>query len=462
MKKNKILAFIMCLVLSTMLVSCDVVMEYTGVDVEAIVDDILKEVISEALGVHTCTYDEWTVTIEPTCAEEGEEEAECIICFETGVRPIAKLDHTPENVEEVAPTCTENGHSAGVMCSECGEPISDVEIIPALGHTERIIAAIPATETTPGKTEGKDCSVCGVIIVKPKTVYADGFNAFVDHNMYDGTYAYNSLASLENGAAMQAFYWEIDAVADEFHNSDIDAQIKKVGGIDTYYAAEVEYADNGLTSEEALSVWNAYSIDHPLYYWISKQVSYAESEDKSRGYITIIVDDDYATAAARQAYNVQIYAVVKEYIEELDDETDVYEITYIFYNLIMNDAEYAYLPDGVTPSNEDWAHNIIGVMLEGEGVCESYAKAFQLLLNYCEIECIFVAGQANGGAHAWNMVEVSEGNWYWYDLTWDDSIGRLDYFCVNDMYDHVAYAPGGTGVSYSFVLPEPAKAPYAK
>ncbi len=452
----------MCLILSTMLASCDVVMEYTGVDVEAIIDGILKDVISDALGVHTCTYEEWSVTVEPTCAEEGVEEAYCTICFETGTRSIPKLDHTPENVEAAEPTCTEDGHNAGVMCSECGEPITDAEIIPALGHTERVIPAVPATETTPGKTEGKDCSVCGVIIAKPKTVYPDGFDAFVDHNMYDGDYAYNSLASLENGAAMQAFYMEIDAVADAFHVSSEDAKTKLVGGIDTYYAAEVEFADNGLTNEQALSAWNAYTIDHPLYYWMSKQVTYAQSEDGSRGYITIIVDEDYGTATARQEYNDAIYATVKEYVEALDGETDVYEITYILHDLIMESAEYAYIPGTETPSDEDYAHNIIGVMLEGEGVCESYAKTFQLLLNYCEIECIFVAGQANGGAHAWNMVEISAGNWYWYDLTWNDSLSSYKYFCVNEMDDHAAYAPGGVGVNYTFALPEAAKAPYSK
>lgn len=462
MKKIKILALILCVLLATMLASCDVILQYTGVDVEEIIDGIIKDTISDALGTHTCTYDEWEVIVEPTCAEEGEEEAYCTICFEPSTRSIAKLEHTPENVEATAPNCTEPGHEAGVMCSECGASIEGAAAIPALGHKEEIIPAVPATDKTPGKTEGKKCSVCGEITVKPKTIYPEGFAGFVDHNMYDGDYAYNSLASLENGAAMQAFYKEIDAEADAFHVSGEDAKIKKVGGIDTYYVAEIEFADNGLTSEQALTAWNAYTIDHPLYYWISKQVTYAASDDGKRGYITLIVDEDYGTAAVRQEYNSSIYATVKEYVESLDGETDVYEITYIFHELVMDAAEYAYLSDGVTPSDEDWAHNIIGVMVNGEGVCESYAKTFQLLLNYCDIDCIFVAGQANGGAHAWNMVEVSEGQWYWYDLTWNDSLDSYKYFCVNVMDDHAAYAPGGLGVDYTFVLPEAAEAPYGE
>ena len=450
MKKFKILALLLCLLLSTMLASCEVLIE---LDIESIINDALEN----ALG-HTCTYDEWYVTVEPTCSEEGEEEAMCIVCFEYGTRPIAKLAHTPEEVDAVAPTCTEDGNEAGTICSECGEPISNAAIIPATGHTERIIPAVAPTDTTPGKTEGKECSVCEAILVRPKTVYPEGFEGFTDHNMYDGNYAYNSLRGLEKAVAMQEFYMEIDAAADAFHVSTEDAQIKKVGGKDTYYAAEVIFKDNGLTTEEAVSVWNAYTVDHPLYYWMSKQIAY----DSAGNYITIIVDDEYGTAEARQSYNATIYTLVKEYVEYLDGESGAYEIAYAIHNLIINDAEYAYVPGTETPSNENWAHNIIGVMVNGEGVCESYAKTFQLILNYCDVECIFVPGTASGGAHAWNMVQLDNGEWYWYDLTWDDGTDSDRYLCVNEMDDHDAYAPGGTGVNYTYELPEPAKFPYLR
>ena len=164
----------------------------------------------------------------------------------------------------------------------------------------------------------------------------------------------------------------------------------------------------------------------------------------------------------RQRYNATIYTLVKEYVEYLDGESGAYEIAYAIHNLIINDAEYAYVPGTETPSNENWAHNIIGVMVNGEGVCESYAKTFQLILNYCDVECIFVPGIASGGAHAWNMVQLDNGEWYWYDLTWDDGTGSDRYLCVNEMDDHDAYAPGGTGVNYTYELPEPAKFPYLR
>lgn len=448
MKKIRFLLLIICVLLTVSLTSCDILMQY--VDIES----ILGEILGDAVG-HTCVVDEWEIITEPTCSEEGEEKGWCSICVDFTYRPIAKLDHTPEEVDELAPTCTEDGHEAGVICSECGESISGAATIPAKGHTEEIVPAVEATETTLGKSEWKRCSVCGFTIVYPQITYSGNY---ADHNKYDGTYAYNSLASLPNGEKMQEFYREIDAAADAFHISDEDAKSKTVnnGAMTILYAAEVTFIDNGITAEEARTAWNAYSVDHPLYYWISKQVT---ANDQ---FITICVDEDYITAEARQELNSRIYALVKEYVESLDGAGEACEIAKIFHDNIIADAEYAYLPGTEIPSDEDWAHNIIGVMLNGEGVCESYAKAFQLLLNYCEVECIFVAGEANGGAHAWNMVQLDNGEWYWYDLTWNDATESDRYFCVTEMNDHNAYAAGGTGVNYIYELPAVAEAPYVR
>ncbi len=446
MKKIRILFLVLCVFFVTTLTSCDVLMQF--VDLESMLGDILGDAPA-----HTCVVDEWEVVIEPTCSEEGEEEGWCSICEDYTYRPVAKLDHTPEEVEALAPTCTEDGHEAGVICSECGEAISGAVTIRATGHTEETVPPTPATETTVGKSEWKRCSVCGFTIVYPQITYSGNY---ADHNRYDGNYAYDSLAALPNGAKMQEFYQEIDVAADAFHVSVEDAKSKTLnnGTITVYYAAEVTFKDNGISVEEARTAWNAYSVDHPLYYWLSKQVT---ANDQ---FITLCVDEDYITAEARQELNASIYASVKEYVEALDGAGEAYEIAKIFHDSIVADAEYAYVPGTETPSDEDWAHNVIGVTLKNEGVCESYAKTFQLLLNYCDVECIFVTGTANGGAHAWNMVKLDNGEWYWYDLTWDDGTRSNKYFCVTEMSDHTVATPGGTGVNYVYVLPEIAEIPY--
>ena len=82
-----------------------------------------------------------------------------------------------------------------------------------------------------------------------------------------------------------------------------------------------------------------------------------------------------------------------------------------------------------------------GVLMRGTGVCDSYAKCYQLMLNAAGIECARVTGLGNGGGHAWNAVKL-DGAWYWVDPTWDDpyvdgneAISGYEgymYFCLPD------------------------------
>ena len=83
-------------------------------------------------------------------------------------------------VDAVEPTCTENGLTAGTVCSECGEAVVPQEIIPANGHTEEIDVAVAPTCTATGLTEGKHCSVCKTVLVAQEIVDALGHTEVID------------------------------------------------------------------------------------------------------------------------------------------------------------------------------------------------------------------------------------------------------------------------------------------
>ena len=67
-------------------------------------------------------------------------------------------------------------------------------------------------------------------------------------------------------------------------------------------------------------------------------------------------------------------------------------------------------------ANDNWT--AYGILVNGKGVCESYAELFQTLCNAVGIECTSVAGDA-GGPHKWNAVKI-DGEWYQCDPTFDD------------------------------------------
>ena len=64
-------------------------------------------------------------------------------------------------------------------------------------------------------------------------------------------------------------------------------------------------------------------------------------------------------------------------------------------------------------------HSAQDILLDGLGVCESYAKAYQMLLTKAKIRNIYIIGTAGGESHAWNLVRV-DNQWYHVDTTWDD------------------------------------------
>ena len=104
-----------------------------------------------------------------SCKEEGSKEVECEKCGKTDTQPIAKLAHTPQDVEKEDATCGEAGHQAGTKCSVCGETISGMEVIEATGnHT-----FVYTMESYDDTQHWKVCSVCGAQDTKANHQFDD-------------------------------------------------------------------------------------------------------------------------------------------------------------------------------------------------------------------------------------------------------------------------------------------------
>ncbi len=123
------------------------------------------------------------------------------------------------------------------------------------------------------------------------------------------------------------------------------------------------------------------------------------------------------------------------------------------HDYITSNAEYAYEADGVTPSSSVSAHNIIGIIDEKKGVCESYAKLFTYLLKNIGIQALTVGGKGftstsgpEGEAHAWNYVKIA-GEYYSFDVTWDDSTDSYDYYGMS--YNSLTYGRKSTNGRHS-------------
>lgn len=116
---------------------------------------------STAYTVHTHEWEsEYTVDVEPTCAEKGSKSIHCKTCDATqSVTEIATTDHLNKTEHpRTDATCTKKGYSAGVYCSDCGEWLEGHDEIPATGHDYESVVTAP-TCTAKGYTT-HTCSVC--------------------------------------------------------------------------------------------------------------------------------------------------------------------------------------------------------------------------------------------------------------------------------------------------------------
>ena len=161
-------------------------------------------------------FGDWNTTVEPTEESEGLKTRACSGCetVETLILEILEHDHErwPAEVSEGKDaTCTEDGYTAGKVCTKCGEPYAISTRIPATGHTHvlnvtaptctaggytthtchcgdsyvdshvdalghnRVSApAVAPTCTKTGLTAGEKCSNCGEVYVAQDIVPALG------------------------------------------------------------------------------------------------------------------------------------------------------------------------------------------------------------------------------------------------------------------------------------------------
>lgn len=145
-------------------------------------------------------------------------------------------------------------------------------------------------------------------------------------------------------------------------------------------------------------------------------------------------------------YQDAAWDVVKTIIAAVPGDADDYTKVKTVYDYIVANTDY------VEGANEN--QNILSVLLRHKSVCNGYAKTTELLLQCLGIPACLITGDAEGTAHAWNLVKVS-GDWYLLDVTWGESnrtdaeiaesgdFIRYDYFLLPDRWMNADHTSNG-------------------
>ena len=257
-------------------------------------------------------------------------------------------------------------------------------------------------------------------------------------------YGYDFLAQTADGEAKQAFYQRLKSSAEELFSDDRDIESYK--GYNVFDT--VSYSGYGLDKNEAKEVYFTMRNDMPLLFYLSPTV--AVEGDK----LLMLVPEKYAEGQTRANHRTDICDYITQCSDMLKDLPTSYEKASAFEEMLVSSAEFAY--DGKRPSSDADAHSPVGVIVNGKGVCESYARTFQLVMNCIGEECLFVAGIGGNDAHAWNIMRLDDGRYYYFDCTWDDIKGDSTYMASgSDKFsaDHTAYTPDGTGAKFQADMP---------
>ena len=137
--------------------------------------------------------------------------------------------------------------------------------------------------------------------------------------------------------------------------------------------------------------------------------------------------EDRAAAAARvKAKADQVLAsIINDSMSERDKASAIN--TYLAKNAVYDD-DAANFNDGRHSRDEyverfpnSW--DAEGVLIDGKGVCSSYAAAYKLLADEAGLNSVTVTGWADtsGIGHEWVKVNI-EGSWWVVDPTWDSNI----------------------------------------
>ena len=131
--------------------------------------EVIATKVIPATGAHT--WDNGTVTTEPTETTPGVRTFTCAVCSQTKTEVIpATGEHTFVFTKNIAPSCTEAGYDL-YTCRDCGAS-EQRNVKPALGHKwDSGTVTTEPTETDPG-TMTYTCTVCGA--TKTEVIPATG------------------------------------------------------------------------------------------------------------------------------------------------------------------------------------------------------------------------------------------------------------------------------------------------
>ncbi len=246
----------------------------------------------------------------------------------------------------------------------------------------------------------------------------------------------NSAVSAESGSAISGglYLFGRNGLAADSDGENLvyayDALVKGIGEYQT--EIPVNEGNHQVPRERYGDIIEAVRNDHPEFFWFESSKYYYSGD-----YVSSVLPNYSFTEQELTAARDEMSKAVSCFTYGISPDASDYEISRIIHDrlILFNDYDL----------NGTYAHSSYGGLVKGNIVCEGYARAYQLLLNYMGISCTTVTGTGHhnagdsGEAHAWNL-SVINGNYVYTDVTWDDTSYGISYGYFNigeDLPNHI-------------------------
>ena len=215
--------------------------------------------------------------------------------------------------------------------------------------------------------------------------------------------------------------------------------------------------------DRMVSLYRDIVYEQSEYFWVDPyycELKIVEIDGVFTAYIEpkYILDKNQADTM-KGTFNLTLERIVSE-AEKKED--DFQKILYV-YDYILEHCEY---DDTLIEHNEDStvSLNAYGCLVDGRTVCSGYTLAFDAVLKRLGYECGAEFNNYSGFSiftgHVWNYCKI-EDDYYYFDLTWDDTGFRDEKYRKYFDHSHTYFAISKEELSKSnYTLSPDAPTPY--
>ena len=170
------------------------------------------------------------------------------------------------------------------------------------------------------------------------------------------------------------------------------------------------------------------------------------SDDGSCYTAVVSFTPTYLSSGAQDA---ETTAAVNSLLAQLAPSGTDYEKIKTVYDWMCANISYDY--DNLEDSTYLLKHSAYAAIVQKKAVCQGYALLLYRLALEMGVDCRIISGIGNGGAHAWNMVQLGD-YYYLLDSTWDaeyKKVGLAYEFFLRGSENFVDHAAEDSWAGYA-------------